>query len=38
MTEIQQKIEPVLTLIEKGKIPSSSADSYVRTKYHLVLK
>lgn len=37
MTEIQQKIEPVLTLIEKGKIPSSSADSYVRTKYHLVL-
>lgn len=38
MTEIQQKIEPVLTLIEKGKIPASSADIYVRTKYHLVLK
>jgi len=37
MTEIQQKIEPVLTLIEKGKIPASSADVYVRTKYHLVL-
>jgi hypothetical protein len=38
MTQIQQKIEPVLTLIEKGKIPVSSADIYVRTKYHLVLK
>ena len=38
MTEIQQKIEPVLILIEKGKIPASSADIYVRTKYHLVLK
>lgn len=37
MTEIQQKIEPVLTLIEKGKIPASSADIYVQTKYHLVL-
>lgn len=37
MTEIQQKIEPVLILIEKGKIPASSADIYVRTKYHLVL-
>lgn len=37
MTEIQQKIEPVLTLIEKGKIPVSSADIYVQTKYHLVL-
>jgi len=37
MAEIQQNIEPVLTLIEKGKIPASSADIYVRTKYHLVL-
>jgi hypothetical protein len=38
MTEIQQKIEPVLTLVEKGKIPMSSADIHVRTKFHLVLK
>ncbi|KDR14064.1 something about silencing protein 10 [Zootermopsis nevadensis] len=37
MTELQQKIEPILNLIKSGKIPASQADSYVQTKYHLVL-
>jgi hypothetical protein len=38
MTELQQKIEPILNLIRTGKIPASQADSFIRTKYHLVLK
>jgi hypothetical protein len=38
MTELQQKIEPILNLIKNGKIPASQADSFIRTKYHLALK
>ncbi|PNF29141.1 Something about silencing protein 10 [Cryptotermes secundus] len=37
MTELQLKIEPILNLIRNGKLPASQADSFIRTKYHLVL-
>jgi hypothetical protein len=38
MTELQLKIEPMLNLIRNGKLPASQADSFIQTKYHLVLK
>ncbi|XP_069699370.1 something about silencing protein 10 [Periplaneta americana] len=37
MTELQKKIEPIVKLIKEKKIPASSADSYITTKYHLLL-
>nr|CAD7425740.1 unnamed protein product [Timema monikensis] len=37
MTELQERLAPVLNLIKEGKIPTSPAGNFVKTKYHLIL-
>ncbi|PSN36885.1 hypothetical protein C0J52_11435 [Blattella germanica] len=37
MTEVEEKLHPILKFIKEGKIPASPADKYIRTKYHVLL-
>ncbi|XP_067006601.2 something about silencing protein 10 [Anabrus simplex] len=37
MTEVRDKLEPMMAFMKEGKIPHCSACDYIRTKYHLIL-